>query len=62
MLEIWTLNRLLTFVALFFATLKLVSKTLRVNVLVEFLGGNDERFKGVVWIGLNGIPTQVEHA
>jgi hypothetical protein len=42
--------------------LKLVSKTLEIIVLVEFQDESDERFKGVVWTGLIGIPTELEHA
>jgi hypothetical protein len=36
MLEAWILNRLLIFVSLFFIVLKLLSKALGVDVLVEF--------------------------
>jgi hypothetical protein len=62
MLEAWILNRLFIFALGFFVALKLVSTTLGVDMSIEFLDGNDERFKGVVWIGLSGIPIQVECA
>jgi hypothetical protein len=42
--------------------LKLVNRALEVVVLVEFEDGSDEGLQGVVWIGFNGIPTQVECA
>jgi hypothetical protein len=59
--EAWILNNLFTNVSLFLIALKLVNTTLRVNVSVEFYNESDETFRGVVWTGLNGIPTQVEH-
>jgi hypothetical protein len=58
----WILNSFLMFALGFSGMLKLVNKMLKVNVLVKFSNGNDERLKGVVWTSLNGIPTQVEHA
>ncbi len=59
--EAWILNKLFTNVSLFFIALKLVNRALGVNVSVGFYNKSDERLKGVVWTGLNGIPTQVEH-
>ncbi len=40
----------------------MVSRRLKIIVLIKFQDKSDERFKGVVWTSLSGIPIQVEHA
>jgi hypothetical protein len=56
------LNRLFMIALRFSIALKLVSRTLGVNLLVQFPDGSKERLKGVVLIGLSGIPTQLKRA
>jgi hypothetical protein len=48
----WILINIFFFLRRFFYCVEVSGKTLEVVVLVELQDESDERFKGVVWIGL----------